>query len=279
MTVEERVRTNVRAAASGVPGRRPAPLNSIRRRGRRRTIRRRSRLAAVTALTGLGVVAVSVPFDPNPAQLAEAFGVPHVVEIADLEMAVEQAEPVFEDPNVWVGLPGPAPAFDTSALGPDLSLRPGQPGEDDLDERISEAVYLGDLAGEPIYIIGYQAPSIWDWFAEIRAANLSGEIIETPFHCCKGGDMDVPGGSPWLITTRRDNEEAVLGAEWLGLSPDVSVVAYKVGDTFIGWQTPVGGASIITLDPEPGEEVLFAAFDAEGNLLDLVKPDSMFTTG
>jgi hypothetical protein len=227
----------------------------------------------------LGVLAVTIPFDPNPRSPATSRDV-DTVEIADLAVAVTDSEPVATDPDVWLGLKGPAPAFDTSSLGPDLSFTPGEPSVGDLEERnmrndgwptAERAVYLGELEGEPFYIFSAAAPSIWDRIFEVIGGNFSGDVLGTSLNCCTGGDMDhgmwVPGISYESSTTADRVTTGVITAEWLGLSTDVSVVAYQLDGMFIGWQTPVGGVSSLSLDQVP-DEYLGVAFDASGRELD-----------
>ena len=83
--------------------------------------------------------------------------------------------------------------------------------------------------------------------------------------------MDREGGFPGVSGSQANDEPPVIAAQWLGLSPDVSVVAYQFDGEFVGWQTPVGGVSAIQPDESPGEYVLMA-FDAQGRELDRFGP-------
>jgi hypothetical protein len=226
----------------------------------------------------LVVLALTVPFDPNPISPADTKDVA-VVEIADLAVAVEDPNPVLTDPDVWIGLPGPAPLFDTTDLGPDLSFTPGEPAVGDMSEDNMQndgwptairAVYLGDLDGEPFYLYSAPAPSIWDTIFEIVGGNFSGDVMGTTLSCCSGGDMDHIEGLPGLghsktMTTERTH------TEWLGLTTDVSVVAYRVDDEPYGWQTPVGGVSSLALDEYP-KEFEMIAFDVSGREVERFGP-------
>jgi hypothetical protein len=214
----------------------------------------------------LGFAAVAVPLDPNAIDPAQSSDV-ETVEIADLAVTVAGSRPVLSDPDVWIGEPGPAPRFDTTAFGPDLSFRPGEPSIGDLGEKVSRAVYLGELDGEPFYVYSQGAPSIFDWFSEIVDGNFSGRVLGTSLECCSGGDMDHAEGLPGLSTLHEFGEFSAATAEWLGLSPDVSVVAYRIDGVFVGWQTPVGGVTSISLDHSP-DEFLFITYDADGKELD-----------
>ena len=270
MTVDERVRSGLQAAASVLPPATSSDPAQIIRRGRQRRRARRTRWSILSVVLLVGVLAL-IPFDPNafdPADTHDASS----VEIADLAVAVVDPEPVTTDPDVWLGLPGPAPRFDTSELGPNLSFTPGSPSLDDLDDRIRRAVYLGELDGEPFYIYSTDAPSIWDRLFEIIGGNPSGDVLGTSLNCCMGGDMDHEGGHPGLtymqnLAPQETEVSELIVAEWIGLSPDVSVVAYQLDGVFVGWQTPVGGVSSIEPDHWP-ERYILIAFDANGQELD-----------
>jgi hypothetical protein len=66
----------------------------------------------------------------------------------------------------------------------------------------------------------------------------------------------------------------VIHAEWLGLSPAVSVVAYQFDGVPFGWQTPVGGISAIRVDEVPAE-MAFVAYDSVGREVDRFRPVPM----
>jgi hypothetical protein len=278
MTLDEKIRTTLERAASDIPYIPATSPAEIARRGRRRWTRRRAGWGLASVVVVLGVLTVTIPFDPNPRTPATTANVA-TVEIGDLAVAVTGSEPVLRDPDVWLGLPGPDPLFDTSPLGPDLSFAPGEPSTGDLDEEnmrhdgwpsASRGVYLGELAGEPFYIFSAPAPSIWDRIFEVINGNFSGDTLGTSLNCCTGGDMDhgewLPGISGSFSSEGGVMTSEVITAEWLGLSTEVSVVAYQVDGEFMGWQTPVGGVSSLRLDRWPNE-YLGVAFDATGREL------------
>jgi len=266
MTLDEKLRATLDSEASAVPAAEPASVTTVMKRGARRRLGKRIGWGFLALVVFLGFAAVAVPFDPNAIDPAQTSNV-ETVEIADLAVTVTDARPVLSDPDVWIGSPGPTPRFDTTAFGPDLSFRPGEPSIGDLGEKVSRAVYLGDLDGEPFYVYSHSAPSILDWFLEFVDGNFSGQMLGTSLGCCSGGDMDSAEGLPGLITLQEFGEFSAGTAEWLGLSPDVSVVAYRIDDVFVGWQTPVGGVSSISLDHSP-DEFLFITYDADGKELD-----------
>jgi hypothetical protein len=256
-------------------------MDVIRDRSRRRIVRRRSLWGVTCSLVFLGALALVVPFDPNPISPATNPDVA-TVEIADLAVAVTDPDPVLTDPDVWLGLPGPIPLFDTTELGPDLSFTPGEPAVGDLDEQNmrndgwptgTRAVYLGDLEGEPFYLYSAPAPSIWDRIFEIVDGNFSGDVLGTSINCCTGGNMDheegMPGFSYSSSTEDGVTTEEMTSAEWLGLSTNVSVVAYQFDGEFVGWQRPVGGASSFIPESVPSE-ITYIAFDAQGRELDRI---------
>jgi hypothetical protein len=281
VTLDQRIRDEFETAAAAVPHATPLPVQRIREKGRRR---QRSRhvvlaLAAVGLFSGLVLVAGSL--DPGRLDPASAFSI-DTVEIADLAVPVVDDEPVSTDPEVWIGLPGPEPLFDTSALGEDLSYTPGEPAPGDLGERNmphdgwpgpTRAVYLGELDGEPFYIYSAPAPSIWDRIFEVLGGNFSGDTLGTSLNCCSGGNMDHEGGLPGFGYSSTSGKIDVIHAEWLGLSPAVSVVAYRVDRVALGWQTPVGGVSSIRLGQVPGE-IALVAYDSQGREVDRFEPGS-----
>lgn len=265
MSLEERVRTTLREAGARIT---PTEPSVVRSRMAGPSTKRKLRpitafLAGAFGVLVLGAVALLIgPYDPNAIDPADSHDV-ETVEIADLAVPVVDSEPTLEDPRVWLGLPGPSPQFDTTDLGPDLSFTAGAPMGDDLEDGVIDAVYVGDLDDQPFYIYSQAAPSILDWFSELIFGNLSGQTIGTSLDCCTGGDMDRDGGFPGVMGSQLNDEPPMIVAQWLGLSPDVSVVAYQFDGEFVGWQTPVGGVSAIQPDESPGEYVL-VAFDSQG---------------
>jgi hypothetical protein len=272
MTLDEMIRTDLKRAASEVTWVPPTEADEIRQRGRRRQIRRRVTWAVASVVLILPVLAIALSFDPNRISPADTEDV-DVVEIADLGVAVTDPDPVSTDPDVWIGLPGPAPLFDTSEFGPDLSFTPGEPAVGDLDDRVTGAVYLGQYDGEPFYLYSTPAPSIWDRIFEIVWGNFSGDVLGTSINCCTGGDMDHEEGMPGFGVSSSTEDgvttEEMISAEWLGLSTNVSVVAYRFDGEFVGWQRPVGGATSFIPESVPSE-ITFIAFDAQGRELDRI---------
>ncbi|HSJ84157.1 MAG TPA: hypothetical protein VLA91_10110 [Acidimicrobiia bacterium] len=273
MTLDERIRTDLETAAAAVPHATPMPVEQIRERGRRRQRTRRAGWASAGVGLFSGLMLVVGFVDPGRIDPADTFSI-DTVEIADLAVPVVDDEPVSTDPDVWIGLPGPEPLFDTSTLGDDLSFGPGEPAAGDLDERVIRAVYLGELDGEPFYIYSAPAPSIWDRISEVISGNFSGDTLGTSLSCCSGGDMDHEGGLPGFSFLQTSGQPDVIVAEWLGLSPAVSVVAYQFDGVPLGWQTPVGGVSSIRLDDVPAE-IVYVAYDSVGREVDRFEPGSM----
>lgn len=257
----------------------PAGIDSIEsvvRRGKRRRRTRRTVWAgAVLALAFLFVM-FPLPYDPNPKAIAGAYEIPAAIEISDLEVAVESLTPLLTDPDVWIGWMHPTPEFDTTDLGIDLTFTQGEPAPADLSDKVLSAVYLGDYEGEPFYIYSRPPPTIYDRASEIILGNLSGEILGTMHGCCSGGDMDTEEGLPGMSGQRTGNEEPLITAEWLGLNPDISVVAIRVDDQYFGWQTPVGGVISMRLAYDPGAEVSLVAFTADGQEVERYGPWPIF---
>ena len=78
-----------------------------------------------------------------------------------------------------------------------------------------------------------------------------------------------------MSTFRAGDSEPIVTAEWLGLAPNISVVAIQVGDNYVAWQTPVGGVISMRLDHEPGAEVHLVAFTANGEEIRRIGPWTM----
>lgn len=134
---------------------------------------------------------------------------------------------------------------------------------------------MGQYEGQPFYIYAQDPSTIIERASEISHGNLSGEILGTSHDCCSGGDMDIKEGLPGMSTFRAEDSEPIVTAEWLGLAPNISVVAIQVSDSYVGWQTPVGGIISMRLEHEPGAEVSLVAYTAEGEEVRRIGPWEM----
>ena len=254
----------------------PSTIEAVVRRGKRRRRGRRASWAIGALTLAFLFVMFPVPYDPNPKAIAGEFEIPAAIEISDLEVAVESVTPNWTEPDVWVGWMHPAPEFDTTNFGTDRTFTLGEPSESDLGDRVLSAVYVGDYEGEPFYIYSVPPPTIQDRVFEIASGNLSGEILGTTHGCCSSGDMDLEGGLPGLSGERSGEEEPLITAEWLGLDPNISVVAVEVDGQSIGWQTPVGGVISMRLTYDPGAEVSLVSFTADGQEVERYGPWPIF---
>lgn len=251
----------------------PEAVDRVVRRGRRRRRGRRLVVGVGALVMAFLFVMFPIPYDPNPMAIAGSYEIPAAVEISDLEVAVESNTPVSENPDIWVGWRHPAPEFDTADFGPDRSFVSSSPSSDDLVAgRALAAVYLGEHEDRPFYIYAQDPPSIYDRVSEITSGNLSGEILGTSHGCCSGGDMDIEEGLPGMSTAQSGNSEPIVTVEWLGLAPNISVVAIQVDDNYVGWQTPVGGVISMRIDHEPGADVSLVAFTADGEEVRRIGP-------
>lgn len=262
MSLDERIRDDLQAAVGRVPAGSPLGSAKVSQRGRRRRRIRRGMWTSVSGIAIVWFVAVALPYDPGGIDSAGPDGV-LTVHLGGLGVPVTGREPALEDPAIWIGLPAPSPEFDTSRFGPDLSFEAGEPSADDLHERVKRAVYLGELEGEPFYVYSQPAPSFWDRLFERLAGNFSGDIVGTSLNCCSGGDTDSEDGLPGFSIMTATDEPRLIVAEWLGLPPNVSVVAYQMDGEFVGWQTPVGAASSIRID-QPPDDIVFIGFNSIG---------------
>jgi hypothetical protein len=101
--------------------------------------------------------------------------------------------------------------------------------------------------------------------------NLSADTLGTSLNCCSGGDMDHEGGLPGMSMSSGTGLPDLNVVEWLGLTPEVSVVAFQIDGAFVGWQTPVGGTVSLRLDDRPNN-VAMVTFNQDGEELDRFDP-------
>lgn len=261
MTSETQVRDALRRSVAVLPSGDREGAEPIMRKGRRRRRLRRSVVALV-------VVALLYPLAWVPAlvtrQLVADGGVTEVA-VAMIPVSVSGRDGTS---GIWIGAPGPTPRFDTSELGPDLSLARGEPDRQDFEGPVpaDTVVYLGDLGDEPIYIYSRPPPSVWDLVSEYLFGNWSGKIYGTSLSCCSSNadvpEQGLPGVSGWMA----GKESGGVG-EWLALPREAAVVAYEVDGEPLGWQRPVGRAVMTVIDFEQRAELSMTVYDSSGAVL------------
>lgn len=183
----------------------------------------------------------------------------HTLELAMLTVPVADETPVVEDPNQYVGVPHPEPEFDTSDLGPNLTLVPDTSNLPALDsDRILRAVYLGhDVYGEPYHIWQSGSPDLRRMIGQIIADFGSVGRLGTSYGGLVVGEALWESSVEQIIAERgltdgsiraSSNGPTTLTLEWHALPREVSaVVWYEAGEP-LGWQRPVSGTVAVWFD-------------------------------
>jgi hypothetical protein len=198
---------------------------------------------------------------------------------------------------VWLGEIGPEPQFDTSALGPDLTLGPVDPDVEALEllegivssERHADiVVYMGEHEGELMYLFSIAPPSVWDLLSEYVTGNWSGRIYGTSVECCSSmaaahvPPEGVPGAGSWARTNEAGVIESGGHLQWLALPPDTAVVSLSAGGIDLGWQRPIGRAAMLPLDASHLDDdglvvnPVMVAYAADGSELARYSPEGEF---
>jgi hypothetical protein len=188
------------------------------------------------------------------------------------------------DPDQFLGVPHPAPSFDTSGLGPDLTFR------QDLDDlrvldpaQARRAVYLGhDQDGDPYYIWYVGSPNLRQRIGQIFADFGSVGRFGSSYGALVPGDglfrfLDdtqeerIPEiGLTSASLTSGSDQPTVAVMEWHALPTEVAVVVFHLNGDVLGWQTPVSGTAAIRVSAERAEPFGFrpemVALTADGEV-------------
>lgn len=163
---------------------------------------------------------------------------------------------------VVAGLPGPAPRFDTSALGAQIPLDPTETTDgvdpygatpDFMVDEVVPAVHVGRIgqSNEHAFITWQRSP---------QGGSLN--------VCLEGGCFDGPEIPPEGVTIGQGGQQdTVVVRTWV--APEVAVVAVALDGQPAGWQQPVARAAVLLTDAAPRDvqEVTLTTFDADGNVL------------
>lgn len=217
------------------------------------------------------VFAVSLP----SGSVATSEDGTHSLEIAMLSVPIADPEPLVESPDQFLGVPHPDPEFDTSRLGPDLTLQQDMSDVAALDpDEVLRGVYLGDdVNGDPYYIWHSGSPDLRRMIGQIIADFGAVGRLRTSYGTLMTGeavwensldeiiaDMGLTTGS-----LSGSSEGTTFTAEWHALPEEVAaVVLYQDGEP-IGWQIPVSGSAAFQFNYGPDED----AFGIEGEMVAL----------
>jgi hypothetical protein len=195
----------------------------------------------------------------------------HTLEIASLSVPIAATEPLVVAPDQFLGVPHPNPEFDTSGLGPDLTLQQDTSDLPALDPKeVLRAVYLGDdVDGDPYYIWHSGSPDLWRMLGQIIADLGAVGRLESSYGTEEVGEalwgnsrkdtIAEMGLTTGLIST--SPEGSTFAAEWHALPEEVAVVVlYQDGEP-VGWQRPVSGSAAFQF--EYGSDVDVFGLDGE----------------
>jgi hypothetical protein len=235
-------------------------------------------LVVLGGILGIGVLLV-VMTSPSGRVATDEDGT-HTLELPMLVVPVADEDPVGEGPAQYVGVPHPAPTFDTGDLGPDLTFHQDPSDLDALDpEQALRAVYLGhDQAGEPYYIWHVGSPDFRRFLGQIVADFGSVGRLGSSYGTLMTGGGLLDNSREQLIEemglttgslSQRSGEAPVLVAEWHGLPREVAAVVFYWHGEALGWQNPVSGTAAlqVTLDDESlplGYDIEMVALKTDG---------------
>ncbi len=264
MIVDEATRTYVQSIVDSVPNRSGNLDAAVRRGTRRRTVSHIS--MAVGALVAI-VLAMSpillLASSPGRLHVAAGNGNVYLPLSGGFDVPVEPNPIVSHGAYVYVGLPGPEPAFDTSHLGTEVPIerRGGShlvvpPSKNPLESnalRTSNLVYIGDVGTAQL------------------ALNIFGETDEVCMFF--GNGIEATGGGYCPVTGKPKagmSTDPVLDGwlVWSQLPKETAVVHIELPDGSTFWQRPVARTSFFHVaDPGTLAAAQLVALDANGNVI------------
>lgn len=260
MTLHERIRDGLESTAQEVGWQSPLPVETVMRRGRRRRITKTTLWA--TGIT-TGLVAVLLVAGPSETYLAEGETL------------------VSTDPVVVEGAMGPAPNFDTSQLGEDLTLRPISDVAAVLQQVEDEDSSTGSFSGAETFRVTLLGETS-DGIRVHVSHSLGDELGRTAQKRCVwtslgGGYCDAeplegvaaePGGLLQPVVGRLPGyTSAGTGDMIWEVAPEASVVMLTIdGDR--SWTTPVSQVAVFFTSLVGGESVSTTVFDRDGEIID-----------
>lgn len=214
---------------------------------------RRKAAVALTIVAGLVVaVMVLVAVAAPSGSISTGEDGVHTLRLAMLTVPVADKEPLVETPDQFRGVPHLPPRFDTTDLGPDLTLRQEPDDLQPLDpEEVLRAVYLGhDQEGGPYHIWHSGSPDFRQMLGQIIADFGSFGRLETSYgtEATGGGLFDssleesiAQMGLTTGSLSSGTGQPTTLVAEWHGVPDEVAAVVFYEDGEPLGWQQPVSG--------------------------------------
>jgi hypothetical protein len=186
-----------------------------------------------------------------------------IAEIAMLSVPIAAEGPVLEDPDQYLGMPHPEPAFDTGELGRDFTFHQEISELQPLDEdRVLQAVYLGhDVEGDPYYVWRSGSPDLRRMVGQVIADFGAVGRFETSYGTEEVGqafwedsqDEDIAERGLTTGSLLASSEGTTLTAEWHGLPREVSVVVIYQDGLPVGWQRVISGTAAFQLHYPVGQ--------------------------
>jgi hypothetical protein len=181
---------------------------------------------------------------------------PRTVElVSGFELGVSGAPQVIDGIEVYLGLAGPEPAFDTGTLGPAQPLSPSPVVVWENIDPPGPAVHLGDLGGNSIALFKADRPT--------HSCLIFGRRTE------RRGVGFCLNGAAMTGVHRGSAARPAVGdyVTWIGLPEEASVVVYTVDGASVFWQRPVSGVVFFDAPDDPRLEgrAEVIALDVHGN--------------
>jgi hypothetical protein len=231
-------------------------------------------IVGLMVVVGLFALVVAVVAVTMPSGSVAASDGAYSVELAMLTVPVADVEPLVEAPHQYLGVPHPPPQFDTSDIGPDLSLQQDTSDLPSLDaDRVLRAVYLGhDVNGSPYHIWQSGSPDLRRMIGQIIAdfgavgrlgTSYGGLVVgSAPWERERPENIAENGMTDGSIRSSSDGP-TTFTLEWHALPEEVAaVVLYDNGEP-VGWQRPVSGTVAFQFIIDDGDPQAMMGRDAE----------------
>ena len=204
-----------------------------------------------------------------------------VLHFGALAIPVTDAEPLPGRPPIFKGLEvHPAPEFDTTALGDDLTLTVREADRSEIDALeadqdlfglFARVVYVGhDIEDSAVYLFQPTGPSLFD---ALRARFTDYEttgIFGSTYGCCRSQANEGTAALVNLAVSGNHAEYTTYDiVEMWAIQDNVSAIAFTDSEgNPLGWQRPVSGYVGARFPSDSGTRSLWKyrmiAYDASG---------------